>query len=201
MTLMGHLTPTLDEMYYDPSLELLFSKMYLTISRFMQSIQWVDTTYTQKHKSDNPADLRAMYYPTLVQFPTKGGPRNPRPKAEVVMIFVNRYGKKLALGLAIYFLSMSPIFGRFVMPAASFYTFKKHVGTTPAAVIFGAGLILPKSLIIRFLHTYYASRTLMRELVGPVLLSGDIASANELLVGPLLPPYQVHSRPEATLVS
>lgn len=135
----------------------------------MQSIHWVDTTYIQKHKSDNPDTLRAMYYPNLVLYPTKGAPRDNRAKTQAVVAFAKRYGKKIALGLGIYFLSTIPLFGRFVMPAASFYTFKKHVGTVPAAVIFGTGLVLPKSLIIRFLHTYYASRSLMRELVSYIL--------------------------------
>lgn len=67
--------------------------------------------------------------------------------------------------LGLYILSLVPVFGRFVMPAASFYTFRNHVGTAPAAVIFGAGLVLPKAFIVRFLHTYFASRSLMRELV------------------------------------
>ncbi|KAJ5994198.1 hypothetical protein N7451_009922 [Penicillium sp. IBT 35674x] len=148
MTLMGHLTPTLDEI-------------------FMQSIHWVDATYAQKHKSEDPNTLRDMYYPNLEMFPAQGGPRQSRPKMEVFMIFANRYGKKIGLGLAVYFLSMVPIVGRFVMPAASFYTFKSHVGTAPAVVIFGAGLVLPKTYIIQFLHTYFASRSLMRELLEP----------------------------------
>ncbi|KAJ5094668.1 hypothetical protein N7456_010529 [Penicillium angulare] len=148
MTLMAHLTPTLDQI-------------------FMQSIHWVDSTYIQKHKSEDPDTLRAMYYPNLQLFPTKGGPRESRPKLEVFMIFAKRYGKKIGLGLGVYFLSMLPIIGRFVVPAASFLTFKTSVGTGPAAVIFGTGLVLPKSYLIRFLHTYFASRSLMRELLDP----------------------------------
>ncbi|KAJ5162124.1 hypothetical protein N7492_007516 [Penicillium capsulatum] len=148
MTLMGRVTPTLDEI-------------------FMQSIQWVDTTYIQKHKSEDPDSLRAMYFPSLVMFPTKGGSRSSRPKWELIMTFVNRYGKRMGTLLAIYSLSMIPIIGRFVTPAASFYTFRSHVGTAPAAVIFGTGLVLPKTFIIRFLHTYFASRSLMRELLEP----------------------------------
>lgn len=131
----------------------------------MQSIQWVDTTYIQKHRSEDPDTLRAMYFPSLVMFPSKGGPHSSRPKSEMLKSFVNRYGKKMGMLLAVYFLSMIPVIGRFVTPAASFYTFRSHVGTAPAAVIFGAGLVLPKTFIIRFLHTYFASRSLMRELV------------------------------------
>lgn len=148
MTFMGYVTPTLDEI-------------------FMQSIQWVDATYIQKHKSEDPNQLRAMYYPHLVMFPTKGGPRSSQPKWEAVMAFANRYAKKMGTLLGIYLLSLTPTVGRFVMPAASFYTFRTHVGTAPAAAIFGAGLILPKAYIVSFLHTYFASRSLMRELLEP----------------------------------
>lgn len=132
----------------------------------MESIQWVDTTYIQKHKSEDPHNLRAMYYPHLVMFPTKGGACSSRPMSEAIMAFVNRYAKRMGMLLGIYLLSLTPVVGRFVMPAASFYTFRKHVGTAPAAAIFGAGLILPKAFIVRFLHTYFASRSLMRELVS-----------------------------------
>lgn len=138
----------------------------LTRLSFMQSIQWVDTTYIQKHKSEDPDALRAMYYPNLVMFPTKGGPRSSRPISEAAMSFVHRYAKRMGMLLGLYLLSLTPIIGRFVMPAASFYTFRNHVGTAPAAVIFGAGLLLPKAFIVRFLHTYFASRSLMRELVS-----------------------------------
>ena len=132
----------------------------------MESIKWVDTTYIQKHKSEDPNTLRAMYYPNLVLFPSKGGPRSTQPRSEAIMAFVQRYGKKMGTLVGIYFLSTLPIVGRYVMPLASFYTFRGHVGTAPAAVIFGAGLALPKHFTIRFLHTYYASRSLMRELVS-----------------------------------
>ncbi|KAJ5153096.1 uncharacterized protein N7482_009574 [Penicillium canariense] len=148
MTLMGYVTPTLDEI-------------------FMQSIEWVDTTYIQKHKSEDPGSLRAMYFPSLVMFPTKGGPRSSRPKSEAIMMFLNRYAKRMGILFGVYLLSLIPVLGRFVMPAASFYTFRNHVGTAPAAVIFGAGLVLPKAFIVKFLHTYFASRSLMRELLEP----------------------------------
>lgn len=133
----------------------------------MQSIEWVDTTYIQKHKSENPDALRAMYYPSLAMFPTKGSPRSSRPKSEALMMFVHRYAKRMGMLLGLYLVSLAPVIGRFVMPAASFYTFRNHVGTAPAAVIFGAGLILPKVVIVKFLHTYFASRSLMRDLVSP----------------------------------
>ncbi|KAJ5115089.1 hypothetical protein NUU61_000848 [Penicillium alfredii] len=148
MTMMRYVTPTLDEI-------------------FMQSIQWVDTTYIQKHKSEDPDSLRAMYYPSLVQYSIKGGTGISRPIPEAMVSFMNRYAKRVGLMFGVYFLSLVPIVGRFVMPLASFYTFRSHVGGTPAAAIFGAGLVLPKKYIVTFLHTYFASRSLMRELLEP----------------------------------
>ncbi|KAJ6087487.1 hypothetical protein N7467_006401 [Penicillium canescens] len=148
MTLMRYVTPTLDEI-------------------FMQSIQWVDITYIQKHKTENPNTLRALYYPNLVQYSAKGGSSASQPIPQALMAFFNRYAKKIGIGLGLYLLSMVIIIGRFVMPAASFYSLRSHIGTQPAAVIFAAGLLLPKQYIIMFLHTYFASRSLMRELLEP----------------------------------
>jgi len=134
----------------------------------MESLKWVDQTYVQKHKAEDPSTLRAMYYPNLIQYSTKGSPGSSggsKPIGKSVMLFAQRYGRKVAMLFGVYLLSLLPVVGRFVMPAASFYTFKQNVGTTPAAVIFGTGLVLPKRFIVTFLHTYFASRSLMRELV------------------------------------
>jgi hypothetical protein len=170
MTLMRYVTPTLDEMFVLLTTNLLTeSADHLT--SFMQSIQWVDMTYIQKHKSEDPHKLRSLYYPNLAQYSRKGGSSVSRPLPEALKSFFNRYAKKIGMMLGIYLLSMVMIIGRFVMPAVSFYTFRSHVGSTPAAAIFGVGLFLPKRYIVMFLHTYFASRSLMRELVSPVTLS------------------------------
>lgn len=132
----------------------------------MQSIYWVDSTYIQKHKSENPETLRAMYYPNLVMYPTKGGAGSSRPKSEALLAFLNRYAKRMGILVGVYLVSLLPYIGKYVMPAASYYTFRKQVGSTPATVIFCAGLVLPKAYLVRFLHTYFASRSLMRELVS-----------------------------------
>lgn len=132
----------------------------------MESLNWVDTTYVQKHKSEDPNTLRAMYYPNLVMYSTKDAEGVSKPIPQALMLFARRYGRKVGMLLGVYFLSLLPIVGRFVMPAATFYTFKKSVGTTPAAVIFGTGLVLPHRFLVTFLHSYFASRSLMRELVS-----------------------------------
>ena len=147
MTLMRYITPTLDNM-------------------FMDSLAWVDQTYYQKHEGENPNDLRATYHPNLKLYTTKGtnSDKNKDPYA-AVQAFLMRFGKKAAISLGVYLLSLLPYVGRFVLPAASFYTFNKSVGWQPAVVIFGSGIFLPKRYLVMFLQSYFSSRTLMRELV------------------------------------
>lgn len=137
----------------------------------MESLKWIDTTYIQKHKSDDPNNLRAMYYPSMAMYSTKGAVGVSKAVPQALMLFVRRYGRKVGMLLGVYLASLLPVVGRFVMPAASFYAFRNSVGTIPAAVIFGTGLVLPKRFIVTFLHSYFASRSLMRELVGTSTLN------------------------------
>lgn len=135
--------------------------------RFMMSLKWVDMTYIEKHERENPQNLREMYYPNMVQYSTKHvSSRSKRSTKGPLLAFVRRYSRRVGMWLGIYALSLLPVVGRFVIPAASFYTVRKSIGTAPAAVIFGSGIILPKRYITLFLHTYFASRSLMRELVS-----------------------------------
>lgn len=168
----------------------------------MQSIYWVDRTYMQKHKSENPDTLRAMYYPNLVMYPTKGGSGSSAPKAEALLAFFNRYAKRVGILVGVYIISCLPYIGRYVLPAASYYTFSKHVGSMPATVIFCVGLVLPKAYLVRFMHTYFASRSLMRELVSFSSLFPQLyaPSPDQFPASTLLSPRQIHSRTKATLV-
>jgi hypothetical protein len=138
----------------------------------MDSLKWVDQTYTEKHKSEDPSTLRPMYYSNLQLYSTYGGdptmtstskPRR-RPK-DAAMLFMIRYGRKAALSLLVYILSYLPVVGRFVLPAASFYTLNQTIGPLPAFIIFGSGVFLPKRYLVVFLQSFFASRSLMRELV------------------------------------
>lgn len=134
----------------------------------MDSLRWVDTTYVEKHKHDqDPSRLRAMYYPTLRQYGVKDGSTNSSSTAEALSMFVYRFARKGAISLVIFALSYLPYVGRFVLPAASFYTFNKAVGLGPAAIIFGTGVVLPRRYLVIFLQSYFASRSLMRELLEP----------------------------------
>ncbi|KAI5280519.1 hypothetical protein KEM54_003670, partial [Ascosphaera aggregata] len=127
MTLMSHITPTLDDL-------------------FMESLRWADYTYAEKHKADDPETLRAMYYPNLSQWPTSRRTtstdrKSPRDK---IREFAKRNSKRTMMSIAIYTLSTLPVIGSLVYPVASFWAFRKEVGNAPASVIFGAGLFLPK---------------------------------------------------------
>ncbi|TKA54072.1 hypothetical protein B0A49_09668 [Cryomyces minteri] len=148
MTFMRYLTPTLDQM-------------------FMDSLAWVDKTYMQKHREEDPQNLRAMYYPTLQMYSTHGDTSSKKTPWEAGVAFLIRFGRRAGISLAVYLLSYVPYVGRFVLPAASFYTFNKAVGPKPAAVIFGSAIFLPKRYLVIFLQSYFSSRSLMRELLEP----------------------------------
>jgi len=151
MSLMRYLSPAMDNM-------------------FMDSLQWVDQTYVQKHKDENPDDLRAMYYPNLRSYSMHGQVQASHQKHKdpyaALMPFLMRFGRKAGLSLAVYLLSFVPYVGRFVLPAVSFYTFNNAVGLQPALLVFGAGIFLPKRYLVMFLQSYFSSRSLMRELVS-----------------------------------
>jgi len=150
MMVMSSITPTLDNL-------------------FMDSLAWVDRTYVQKHKSDDPSKLRAMYYPTLKMYSTHGEreKKEKRSLLDGVLLFAGKYGRRAAISLAVYLLTFLPVVGPLVLPAASFYTFNKAVGPVPAGAIFGCGLLLPKHYMVSFLQTYFSSRSLMSRLLEP----------------------------------
>lgn len=135
-------------------------------ARFMDSLQWVDQTYIQKHKSEDPTSLRAMYYPNLRMYSTHGDTSKHKAPMDAAIAFLYRYGRRAAMSLGIYMLSYLPVVGRFVLPAASFYTFNNAVGPIPATVIFGSGVFLPRRYLVVFLQSYFSSRSLMRELAS-----------------------------------
>ncbi|EHA50064.1 hypothetical protein MCOR27_004014 [Pyricularia oryzae] len=148
MSMMRLISPTLDNL-------------------FMDSLRWVDLTYVQKHKRDNPDELRDMYYPNMRMYKQRDGSTNSTSTAEASSMFIWRFARKAFISLAMFALSYVPVIGRFVLPAASFYTFKKAVGLGPASVIFGTGVLMPRKYLIIFLQTYFSSRNLMRELLEP----------------------------------
>lgn len=148
MTFIRQLSPAMDRM-------------------FMDSLQWVDQTYIEKHKTDDASQLRSMYYPNLKLYSEHAQSTKTKNPYQAMKAFAFRFGKKAAVSLGVYLLSLLPYVGRFVLPAASFFTFNKAVGLQPALLIFGSSILLPKRYLVMFLQSYFSSRTLMRELVRP----------------------------------
>lgn len=148
MTLIRYITPTLDIV-------------------FMESLAWVDQTYIEKHKMEEPNTLKDLYYPNLSLYPTHGlAVGQKRSAVDAMTNFLIRFGRRAAISTLMYAGSFIPIVGHLVLPAASFYTFRDAVGTAPATVIFATGIFLPKRYLVMFLQSYFASRSLMRELVS-----------------------------------
>lgn len=149
---MRYLSPTMDNLFID-------------------SLDWVDRTYFNKHKSEDPSSLREMYAPNLRMYSQHAETAKKKDPKQAMIAFLTRFGKKAGTSLVIYLLSFLPYVGRFVLPAASFYTFNKSVGLQPALLIFGSSIFLPKRYLVMFLQSYFSSRSLMRELVRANLLS------------------------------
>jgi len=133
----------------------------------MDSLAWVDKTYYEKHKGEDTTTLRETYYPNLRQYSVRDGSTHTKSTAEAITMFLMRFGKKAGLSLAVFALSYVPVVGRLVLPAASFYTFKSVAGLGPAGIVFGTGIFLPRRYLVIFLQSYFASRSLMRELLEP----------------------------------
>jgi len=133
----------------------------------MDSLQWVDITYVQKHKNESLNKLRDMYYPNLRQYSKKDGKTHSTSGAEAFTMFIWKFARKALVSAAVVALSYFPVVGRFVLPAASFYTFNKTVGLGPASLVFGTGLFLPRRYLVIFLQAYFTSRNLVRELMEP----------------------------------
>ncbi|KAF7912375.1 uncharacterized protein EAF01_001396 [Botrytis porri] len=148
MSILSRVTPTLDNM-------------------FMMSLAFVDETYYEKHKGEERSTLRDEYYPNLRRYPKRDGTTHKTSTAENMSMFLIKFGKKAGLSLAVYALSYVPILGRFVLPAASFYTFNKAAGLGPGLIVFGTGIFLPRRYLVIFLQSYFSSRSLMRELLEP----------------------------------
>lgn len=135
----------------------------------MQSLHWVDKTYVQKHfKDDSQDELRDMYYPNLVQYSrVVDGSTGSQSTAPALSTFLYRFARKGCISAAIFALSHLLVVGSLVLPAASFYTFNKAAGLGLAVITFGTGIFLPRKYLVVFLQTYFASRSLTRELLDP----------------------------------
>lgn len=171
MGLMRYIVPTLDKM-------------------FMLSLAWVDKTYLAKHLPETttaasvsiPVEMQSrLYYPSLVLYkpdkdyippsaddPKKALKKSTLKKNSPLKKFLFKSLRKAALSVTVYFLTFLPIVGSWVLPMSSAYSLHQVTGPVPAGVFaFAAKFFLPKSWTVKLLQTYFASRTLMRELLEP----------------------------------
>ncbi|KAK4947183.1 hypothetical protein LTR10_013955 [Elasticomyces elasticus] len=145
MSMVRYLSPAMDEM-------------------FMSSLRWVDETYSKKHEGEA---LRELYHPHLSSYTNTAVKERQKDPYRAALTFLLKFGRRAGLSLGVYCLTFLPYVGRFVLPAASFYTFNNAVGLQPAVIIFGSSIFVPKRWIVRFLQSYFSSRSLMRELLDP----------------------------------
>jgi uncharacterized protein involved in cysteine biosynthesis len=135
---------------------------------FMQSLNWTDRFYLEKHvqgdKTNEP--LRPLYYKTMSLYARNSSSHSTLRFSK----FIRRTVKRLALGILLWLLSLIPVIGKFVFPAAGFYSLYRAVGEDfmLAAIVGGVGLLLfPKRAYVILVQGWLSSRALTRELLEP----------------------------------
>lgn len=130
---------------------------------FIQSMQFVDQTYVQKHSAQGERELRPSYSASLNKYPYHSS------RVTNMHNFFRRYYKRLRLFIPVYLASSLPVVGPLALPMAGFYTLLKNLGL-PAALVFSVIItaVPPlKPLATLFLESFFSSRTLTRELLEP----------------------------------
>ncbi|KAK9466019.1 hypothetical protein V1512DRAFT_264557 [Lipomyces arxii] len=161
---------------------------------FMESIRFIDDVYFKMHplsleetktegvmSSATKPSERTRFYAPLSLYSTDSGRTLARarmhskndeekflvPSKNNAAKFVSRYFRRSIISVVVYVLSMIPYLGKVVLPVVSFLSFKKTVGTLPAAVVFSGGMFVPKQWLTVFLAGYWGGRSLCRELLIP----------------------------------
>ena len=135
---------------------------------FMQSLEWSDNMYLEKHAKDDQTrqPLRPLYFKSLALYARN----SPAHSTERVTKFIRRTVKRIILGLVLFLLSMIPGIGRFVFPAAGFYSLYRALGEdiVLATVVGGVGLLLfPRRTYVILVQGWLSTRALTRELLDP----------------------------------
>jgi uncharacterized protein involved in cysteine biosynthesis len=147
---------------------------------FMQSLEWSDKIYKDKHSKDDPTKepLRPLYSRTLALYARNSSSHSPQRISK----FVRRTVKRLVLGLVLYLLSLIPGLGKLVFPAAGFYSLYHALGEdlALAAIVGGVGLlILPKRTYVVLVQGWLSSRALTRELLEPYFARIDFSDSQK----------------------
>ena len=158
---------------------------------FLFSLQFVDGVYKKKHPEStrqyydtllqyHGADLKSMTDDASIRSEKTGATGGVKPKKNWIEeikslyynnkafgVFLKKYFMRSAFSLGIFMLSGFPIIGHLVMPAFSFYSFNKVVGTPTALAIFAVGLAVEKKYMVMFISTFWGGRSLVRGLLNP----------------------------------
>ncbi|ORZ00652.1 hypothetical protein BCR43DRAFT_529564 [Syncephalastrum racemosum] len=118
---------------------------------FMESLRYVDTL--NPDRKPYAASLAKRKYREEYWSNMKG--------------YMKRLWKNLRLGIIIYLLSLLPVVGQFVFPAAGAYATFKSLGQTQGAVVGICFLFLPRAATFRLIRALIGMRALMRELLEP----------------------------------
>ncbi|KAI7901244.1 uncharacterized protein BX663DRAFT_475722 [Cokeromyces recurvatus] len=121
---------------------------------FMESLRYLDQQYPQ----------RKPYATVLEQQKSK------RNHWIDMKQYISRTWKKIRLGILLLLLSMLPVIGKFVFPAAGAYTTYKALGKTQAVVVGVCFFFLPQWATMKLVRALIGMRSLMRELLSPYFI-------------------------------
>ncbi|KAG2184669.1 hypothetical protein INT43_000582 [Umbelopsis isabellina] len=117
---------------------------------FMESLRYVDTQSPKQPYAPALAgrSFRIDYWANLRQY-------------------LWRSFKKARIGIVVYLLSLMPLIGRFILPAAGAYTVYRSLGRNQAIVVGVCFLLLPQPITKTIMRALFEMRALMRELLEP----------------------------------
>ncbi|KAI8089399.1 uncharacterized protein BX664DRAFT_332923 [Halteromyces radiatus] len=146
----------LDIVSYVPVLALLFMRYVYPKpldDLFMEMLRYIDEINKQEQVS---------CYSLLMAKRTYKKEYWPNMKS-----YMQRTWKKVRLGLLIFILSLLPVVGRFVFPAAGAYATLKSLGKTQGIAVGICFFFLPRWATMQLIRSLIGMRTLMRELLDP----------------------------------
>ncbi|KAI9021548.1 hypothetical protein CLU79DRAFT_703288 [Phycomyces nitens] len=137
-----------------PFLTLLFMRYIYSKpldDLFMESLQYIDTIHPERRPYKIPVvkrEFRKEHWANMKSY-------------------VFRTWKKLRLGVAICLLSLLPVVGQFVFPAAGAYATFRSLGNTQGIAVGICFFFLPRWAVLRLVRALIGMRSLTRELLEP----------------------------------
>lgn len=138
---------------------------------FLASLEFIDSVYILKH----PDRTSQQYHANLVALSTNekytGFSLNllqaKYSSSGEFAVFIQRHIRNGLSNLAVYLLCKIPVVGSVVLGFISFLSLNSKIGTIRALAIFGTLQLLPKYYAVKFLTTYWGSRSMVHDLLLP----------------------------------